>query len=603
MDERRVRTLTADELDLVLRGTNVTGREKAKVRAAVEWLLWRASASRADVKEFFTFVMREEHTGKPVRCMPHQRVLFDFWQAHPQCVTRMPVGSSKTFCLGTWTLWQLGRDPTERGAVVSATQNQASKPLAMVRDHVETNVRLRMVWPKLRKSRRRTDPWTEHAITVERPPGIRDASLRAVGIDGALPGSRLSFCNVDDILTRENTYTKQSRTKVHEWFDSTALSRLDDDDSRCAVTNTAWHPDDLTFRLEEAGWPTLSMDAEGNVWITNSDEWDTDDIRPAWRTPGEYHRLTAHDDPAYAEHAGEEEQVEALRATREELGLDGVAEPVVYSFLCAAGLAPLREEWVDEQERVPLWPERLDRAHVEQLKRKHLPHRYNQLYRQKCRDDATARCKSEWIEQCKDPSVALASKYEGSGLTVTGVDLAVGKNEASDFTAFFTFEQLANGKRRILDVEFGQFDAPTIVQKVIDKAHAYRSIVRVENNAAQDYILQFARAQNASVPVKAHATGRSKAHPEYGVESIFVELMNAAWVIPCDRRRRVQVAVQRWIDECLQFTPDGHTGDVLMACWLAKEQARALGSRVYSRVRSSQAQSAARPMVRNVMVR
>jgi len=169
------------------------------------------------------------------------------------------------------------------------------------------------------------------------------------------------------------------------------------------------------------------------------------------------------------------------------------------------------------------------------------------------------------------------SSYNGSNPTITGVDLAVGRGAQYDQTALFTFEQHQNGKRQIIDIEFGQWDAPTIVDKLFQKAQAYGSIVRVENNAAQDYLIQFARARNASIPIKAHATGRAKAHPEFGVEGIFIEIQNGAWVIPCDTSGRCHPAVQRWVDECLYYQAGSHVGDLLMASWFAREQARDLG--------------------------
>jgi hypothetical protein len=509
---------TAEELDL-----------------ATASVLWHAEKASTDAKEFFAFVMRQEHTGATVECAPHQRVLLDFVTAHPMCVIRMPVGTSKTFCMAAITLHLLGQDVSSRGAIVSATQAQAMKPLSMVRDTIETSDALRLVFPNLRRSTRKTDSWTITEITVARPPGIRDPSLLAVGIDGALSGARLSWCVVDDILDRENTATPAGLQKVHEWFDSTVLSRLDPDGGRCVVTNTPWNPDDLTYRLEAAGWPTLSMDVAGNLKITNAPDFDTDDIVPSARE-GEVYRLAQHDEPRNA--SGE-----------------------VY------------------EESVPLWPTRYSWEQIEALRTKHLPHRFNQLYFCICRADDTARCKTDWIDRCKahGRGITLVTEYNGANTTFTGVDLAVGKGASYDATAFFTFEHLPDGKRKILDVEFGQWDAPTIVSKLIDKAQRYKSIVRVENNAAQDYIRQFARAQNASVPIRAHATGRGKAHPEYGVEGLFIELQNGAWIIPCDIHGRCHPAVQQWVNDCLYYQPDAHTGDVLMAAYLAREQAREFG--------------------------
>lgn len=506
-------------------------------------LLERAELSRGDVKTFFEFVMRRETTGEPLLCAPHQRVLFDFVEAHPRCVIRMPVGTAKTFSMAALTLHLLGRDPAARGAIVSATQGQAMKPLAMARDLIELSTELRMVFPKLRKSPRKTDQWTQTEITVDRPPGIRDPSLIAVGIDGALAGARLSWIVVDDILDRENTATPTGLKKVHEWFDSTVLSRIDPHAGRIVVTNTPWHPDDVTYRLEEAGWPTLTMDVLGNIKLSNCGDacigchgtWDSDAIVPSAR-PGEIYRLTEHAEP-----------------------MDSFGRVV--------------------EETRPLWTERYTWDDIAELRRTHLPHRFNQLYMCICRSDETAKCKVEWIERCKEQGrgTSLSARYTGTNLTITGVDLAVGKGAQYDKTAFFTFEQLEDGKRRILDVESGQFDAPTIVSKLIGKCEAYKSLVMVENNAAQDYIRQFVLAKNASIPVKAHTTGRGRSHPEYGIEGIFLEMQNGAWIIPMTSTGGVHPMVAEWIEDCLYYTADGHPGDVLMASWLGVELARQMG--------------------------
>lgn len=552
----RMEGVSDDALRAAIVGSGVSEEDRKRTEASVAWALGRAEESRTRSEAFFEFVMTDEHTRRQVRAMPHQKVLLSFIAHHPHCVVRLPVGCAKTYTTAALVMWLLGQDATERGAIVSATQMQAAKPLGMVRDYIEQSWRLKLVFPQLRKSPRRGDSWAGASITVDRPPGIRDPSIVAVGLDGALAGARLGWLVVDDILTRENTYTPEQRQKVHEWFDSTALSRLDPSRSRCVVTNTAWSPDDLTFRLEKAGWPTISMDIEGGIWFENADAmWDSDELRPGMGRNLKS-RLVAHDHPRYAIHAGSsQEEVDALLQRG--------------------------ASWFDTEERVPLWPERYDGSFIEKRRQEHLSHRFNQLFMSVCRDDATARCKTDWIEQGKEKGRGMTTveRYDGGNIVVTGVDLAVGKGRGSDFTALFTFEHQPDGHRLILDVEFGQWDAPTIVKKILDRSRRYGSIIRVENNAAQDYIIQFARALNVSVPIKAHATGRSKAHPEFGVEGLFVELQNGAWIIPCSRTGQCAPGVQRWIDECLEYEPGKHTGDVLMASWLAREQARQLGAK------------------------
>lgn len=476
-------------------------------------------------------VMREERTQTPLLCVPHQRVLFDFVWAHPQCVIRMPVGASKSFCMAALTLWLLGRDNTVRGAVISATQEQAQKVVGLVRDYIEHSQALRIVFPNLRRSPRIADAWTQTELTVDRPPGIRDPSLIAKGIDGALPGARLAWVVVDDVLSRENTSTPAGRAKVNDFFSSTVLSRLTGSDARIVVTNTPWHLDDLSHRLERAGMPTLTMDAEGGVNLAHCPAFDTNDIRPSRRT-GEWYRLAAHDPDPTEDHT-----------------LWNLVYP----------------------------RDRLDQLRADYSARGEL-HRYLQLYMCQCRDEDTARCKTEWVEQCKRPGLTCLSEYRGANPTVTGVDLAVGKTSAHDSTCFFTFECLPNGKRRILDVEVGQWDGPTIVKKLLAKAKAYNSIVRVESNAAQAYVRQFALAQNASVPVKAHTTtAANKHHVNFGVESMFIELQNGAWEIPCNHFGVPPAGVQKWIAGCLNYQPDEHVDDALIASWLAREQARELG--------------------------
>lgn len=497
-------------------------------------VLAMAKKARTDMKTFFEFVMKHETTKAPLRCLPHQRVLFDFVQRYPRCVVRMPAGTSKSFSMAALTLWLLGNDRSARGALISETQAQSAKILAMVRDAIETSPELRLVFPHLAKSPRLKDPWTQTAITIDRPPGIRDPSLIAMGDSGKLPGARLSWCVVDDILSMENTSTPAALQKVHEFIDSTVLARLDPDIGRIVVTNTPWNRADVTYLLEEAGWPTIRMDVLGNIELSNCPDFDTDDITPSAR-PGDVYRLTAHNEK------------------KNELG-------------------------EVEDETVPLFPARYSWEQIDDLRKTHLPHRFNQLYLCLCRDEENALCKAEWIEQCKVRGLQMVSQYDGENLTVTGIDLAVGKESRHDKTALFTFElNVKTGIRRILDIEVGHWDGPTIAKKAIAKSKAYRSILRVENNAAQAYLIQFIRMFSASVPLHAHTTGRNKSHPEDGVEGVFQEFRDRKWQIPCDANGRLHTAVQHFIDDCLFYQPHQHVGDVLMACWFAREQVRSMG--------------------------
>ena len=580
-------------------------------------LIRKAAAARKDPVKFFDFAMREERTLNRIKAAPHQRLLFEFVSFYEHCVIRMPIGSSKTFSMAALTLLLLGNDPTERGAIISATQGQAAKPLSMVQDYLDEPgyyPELGLVFPNLRPSRRLKDPWTQSKLVVDRPPGIRDPSLVAIGIDGALPGARLSWILVDDVLTEENTRTSAGRAKVNQFFGSTVLSRKDITGAKIVVCNTPWHPEDLTFKLEKAGWPTLTMGIDGTITITNADDFDSEEIRPASSCGGKHYRLKAHD-----------AQIVSLpftrttkkQGTKVERPYPGIGAQVVQTYVTPDGrLArlpvdndngpsldrsklpgePLRQEHFDLDEVVPLWPGKFHPEDIDEL-RAVFRNDFSQLYLCKCRDDDSALCKVAWIEVCKRQGQALGwhslvQEYRGGNLTVTGVDLAMGQGEEHDSTAFFTFEvipsitipahgdrpaRIIRNARRLLDLEVGKFRGRIVVDKLLAKAARFNSIIRVETNAAQDFLRQWTLDVDASVPIRAHVTGAAKNHRINGVAGLFIELENGAWIIPCDELGNVPPAVQVWIDDCLNYRPPpAHTGDALMASYLARAQAREL---------------------------
>lgn len=509
-------------------------------RLLLEAVVRRTVEARQDPAKCFSFVMREEHgERRRIKAAPHQRVLFSFVMHHPRSVVRMPPGFSKTYTMGLLSMFNLGQDPTARGVVISSTQEQAAKVVGMCRDYIgnpEQFPELRAVFPGLAPSANVHDAWTQTKLVVERPSGIRDASLVAVGYSGGvLPGSRLSWILVDDILDVENTATPNARRAVKRWFDTTVLSRRDVSGSKIVVTNTSWHPDDLTYALEASGWPTISMNALGDIELTNADpEWDCPDIRPS-RKPGEVYRLTAHDEGEF-----------------------------------------------DTDETTPLWPTRFTADVLAEFKRTMPPAEWAQLYMNRARSDEDSRCKREWIERCKSLAReagvhGLVDRYEGHRATFTGVDLGIGQEDEHARTAFFTFEVAENGRRRILDIEMGRWRGPEIVQRLADKTRIFNSIARVENNAAQEFLLQFALEQNAALLIRAHTTGRNKVHPEHGVEALFVEIQNGAWLIPNDPQGNCPAVVQEWVDSCLYYKASQHTPDVMMACWFAREEARECG--------------------------
>lgn len=356
---------------------------------------------------------------------------------------------------------------------------------------------------------RASEPWHATALTVQRPYLSKDPSIQAFGVHGNVLGSRLDHLIIDDVLDPENTRTPSMRDDLWAWYNATLPGRLTRT-AKVLCIGTAFHPEDLMHKL--AGSP----------------------------------------------------------------GWNAVRYPVV-----------------DDKDGTPRWPEQwpLDRIEKRRLELCLTPAEFARQMLCIARDDASARFKQAWIDECLrggdevPKTLRNIGQWNGQrclGITVnplpqgyktyTGVDLAVQQKDSADLTVFFHVLVDSHDNRYVLDVEAGRWSGPEIVSKIIDSHRRYLSLVIVENNAAQDFILQFTRSQ-AALPLRAFTTGRNKAHPEFGIESLAGEMANGKWRIPTAGKRPSPEA-NAWIQEMLRYDPADHTGDRLMASWFAKEGIR-----------------------------
>jgi hypothetical protein len=233
---------------------------------------------------------------------------------------------------------------------------------------------------------------------------------------------------------------------------------------------------------------------------------------------------------------------------------------------------------------MPRWPERWPASRIQQVKDTLGPLEFARQLLCVARDDNEARFKKEWIDACLAKGSGKTFCHMLSVLppgikTYTGVDLAVQQKDASDSTCLFTIAAHLNGDYEILNVETGKWSGPEIVARLIDIHQRYFSICIVENNAAQDYIVQFAGQR---VPTRPFTTGRNKAHPEFGIESLATEMATKRWIIPSHNGNAAHPELFQWIQEMLFYQPTSHTGDRLMASWFAREGVRLGKLRVQS---------------------
>jgi hypothetical protein len=215
--------------------------------------------ARIDAATFIEYVMRDERTGAPIVLAPMHEEWHRLIHQHPRLVVHGFVESGKSSAVTVArTLFELGRYPAQRVAILSNTASQAQKLLGAVARYITTSPELAQVFPALRAA----TPWGSSAITVQRSIISKDASVQAIGVHGAVLGSRLDLVIVDDVLDFENTRTHEQRQQLAQWFDSTVLGRVVDS-GRVLVLGSAWHPEDLMHVLKQRpGWHSVRYAVE-----------------------------------------------------------------------------------------------------------------------------------------------------------------------------------------------------------------------------------------------------------------------------------------------------------------------------------------------------
>lgn len=380
-------------------------------------------------------------------------------------------------------LYEIGRDPSLRCAILCNVHDQALKLTKLLSTYITMSEELREVFPGLRRARD-GGVWTQSKLTVERPVLSKDPTIQALGVHGNITGARLDLVVCDDILDFENTYTDEARKKLIAWYESTITGRLTER-ARVWFVGNAYHPEDLLHHL-----------AKKSSW-------------------------------------------------------EAVRYPVV------------------DDSGVPYWPERWSLKRIEERRQEMHPAEFARQMMCVSRSDEASIFKREWVERAmkrgEGRSLAYGLETIPPGYrTVTGVDLAVQQKDGADFTVLFSIIVHPDETREVLWIDAGRWSGPEIVRRVVDHHTRYGSLIFVENNGAQDFLLQFARYRSA-VPIRAFTTGRNKAHPEFGIQGLATEMFNGKWIVPNDGGK-LDKDVAAWVGEMLHYDPRAHTGDRLMAC-------------------------------------
>lgn len=242
--------------------------------------------------------------------------------------------------------------------------------------------------------------------------------------------------------------------------------------------------------------------------------------------------------------------------------------------------AVVNPDEANQEAWIPLWPEAFSIARLRKLYARSTPINFARKYLCRVRADENARFSEAWIRRALDAGRGYG--FEPRAPVVdelvapcfTGVDLGIGKRAKHGRTAFVTI--CRHGSRwRVVSLRSGHFRAPEILQIIRDETLRFGSFAYVENNAAQDFILQFATDGADPLPVVGWTTGANKHDEQFGVESLAVDFRNGLWMLPSAEDGEIEEEEIRALqNDLLFYSPHAHTPDRLMALWFARQAAR-----------------------------
>lgn len=225
-----------------------------------------------------------------------------------------------------------------------------------------------------------------------------------------------------------------------------------------------------------------------------------------------------------------------------------------------------------EGEDIPLAPRVMTLANIIEKSEELGPVRTEMMLYNRLASKSLGRFRQAWFDRCLQRGRGLGFAPSIVGIPAyTGVDLGHRKAAGSDLTVLFTAGVLPDGSRQILDIRSGRWSGPEILHQIKLVSHAFGSTIAVENNGAQQHLLEFAEELEC-IPIRPHTTTAANKHDvANGVDSLGIELSQGKWIIPCSEHMEPNEETMAWINGCLVYDPTRHASDFLMACWIARE--------------------------------
>lgn len=145
-----------------------------------------------------------------------------------------------------WPIHEICKDRNIRILQISKTQGQAKKFLALVAEELLKNKKLIEDFGDFRSSQ----GWRSDYVFVRRDKKMKDPTIEACGVEGAITGGHFDIIIADDIIDEENTKTQERMANVKNWFFGT-IGQLAEPHTRIFVVGTRKHYADIYNHILE----------------------------------------------------------------------------------------------------------------------------------------------------------------------------------------------------------------------------------------------------------------------------------------------------------------------------------------------------------------
>ena len=226
-----------------------------------------AYAARSDPNKFCEHTFVDSATGDPIVQAPHHRMWQDAVWKNDRLVMWFPIEHGKTTQAKMSMCRLLGEHGDRQYAIISSKAKQAEKLTGAIKREIESNAKLRRVYPRLKPQRAELhaglEQWGVTAMRVaDCPRGTTDPSLAAYGLDGQILGARLHGVIIDNGLDKANTRGDHMRQWAREVIEDEIIGRVLKG-GFVWILDTAWYEDDYMHVFAgRPGWHSIKLDAE-----------------------------------------------------------------------------------------------------------------------------------------------------------------------------------------------------------------------------------------------------------------------------------------------------------------------------------------------------